>query len=169
MLDIAVLAAQVNDEHVRNRALPPLRMSLVARRGLLKQRRITLAELAQFNLITFQRNSHPNAVTVDVFRRARISPQRLHFCSSISAMLTLVESGFGIATLPRAAIAPWLAAGEVVEVNCDFVLPALPLTVAWREDPAAGEIERVVNDIVGAAHAHAARETKTSRRGPKKT
>jgi hypothetical protein len=59
----------------------------------------------------------------------------VHAISSISAMVQLVESGFGIATLPRVA-AERLAQRQPLRVlNVTEVLAPLPLHASYREDP----------------------------------
>jgi DNA-binding transcriptional LysR family regulator len=68
-----------------------------------RKRRYTLAELGEQEILTFQRGSLPHVALVDLFRQAAVEPKRVHTISSISAMVQLVQGGFGVATLPRRA------------------------------------------------------------------
>jgi DNA-binding transcriptional LysR family regulator len=100
------------------------------------RRRWRLAELADnHELLTFQRGSQPHVALLDLCRRQGIEAPRVHAISSISAMVQLVESGFGVATLPQAAV-PRLAQPLGLKVlNCEAALTPLPIHLSWRDDP----------------------------------
>ena len=96
-------------------------------------RRVALAELAAENeLLTFQRGSQPQVALLDLCRRHGIEAPRLHAISSISAM---VEQGFGIATLPKAAVLRLAGRRPLALLHCDVELPPLPMHLSWRDDP----------------------------------
>jgi DNA-binding transcriptional LysR family regulator len=57
----------------------------------------------QDEFLTFQRGSQPHVALLDLCRKQGVEAPRVHNISSISAMVQLVESGFGVATLPHAA------------------------------------------------------------------
>src|SRR5881409_2173537 len=89
-LDLAFAALPAVGEGVRTRALPPMEMVFVGHAVLHAKRRYTLAELARFDLLTFQRGSQPHVDLLDLFRRKGVELLRVHTISSISAMVQLV-------------------------------------------------------------------------------
>jgi DNA-binding transcriptional LysR family regulator len=62
---------------------------------------------AQDEFLTFQRGSQPHVALLDLCRKQGVEAPRVHNISSISAMVQLVEDGFGVATLPPRP--PWRA------------------------------------------------------------
>jgi DNA-binding transcriptional LysR family regulator len=74
-------------------------------------------------------------------------PRRVHTISSISAMTQLVEAGFGIATLPRAAIERMLTHRELGVLRCAQGLQPLPVFASHRADPLSREVEAVVGSV----------------------
>lgn len=134
-LDLVFAALPAAGEGIRTRALQPMEMVFVGHAVLHPRKRYALEDLARFELLTFQRASQPYVALLDLFRSAGIEPPRVHAISSISAMVQLVEGGFGIATLPRVA-AERLAQRQPLRVlNFTDVLAPLPLHASFREDP----------------------------------
>ena len=99
-LDIAIAALPAAGSGLRSLPLPTMAMAFAGHVEQHRQRRWTLAQLAQLELITFQRGSQPHLALLDLLHRAQIEPRRIHTVSSISAMSQLVEDGLGVATLP---------------------------------------------------------------------
>ena len=157
-IDLAVLALPVHGESLRQLPLPSLPMVFACRRpagarsGRLRRR---LADLAREQILSFQRGSQPNTAVIDLFRAHGAPAPHLHSVSSLSAMLGLVERGFGVATLPRAVVEPLVRDGRISVVSTESPLAPLPLFVAWRPDPASDTLERVVAEIDAIAQAHA--------------
>ncbi|MET0334064.1 MAG: LysR family transcriptional regulator [Rhizobacter sp.] len=147
-LDLVFAAAPASHEGVRVRALPSMEMAFVGNPEVHKRARYSLAQLAQHDLLTFQRGSQPHVALMDLFRRDELSPRRVHTISSISAMTQLVEAGFGIATLPRAAAERLRPHRALKLLSCDRAL--LPLTVfaSYRPDPQSRQIEAVVESAL---------------------
>ncbi len=162
-LDLAFAALPVSGEGLKSRALPSMEMVFVGHREHHRQRRWTLAELAQQELMTFQRGSQPWVALVELFREAGLEP-RVHAISSISAMVQLVEGGFGVATLPRAAVAR-LTGRPLKVLVVDAALPQLPVFASHRLDPGAtlaGGVVDALLESVGAAPAPRARRPRPS-------
>ncbi len=143
-LDIVFTAAPASQDGTRARALPSMEMVFVGNAHVHRRRRYTLAQLAQVDLMTFQRGSQPHVALMDVFRQAGLTPKRVHNISSISAMTQLVEARFGIATLPKAAAERLLAHRELTLLRCGTPLEPLPVFVSYRADPLSTEIETMV-------------------------
>lgn len=147
-LDLVFAAAPASHEGVRVRALPSMDMVFVGNPEVHKRARYSLAQLAQHDLLTFQRGSQPHVALMDLFRRDELSPRRVHTISSISAMTQLVEAGFGIATLPRAAAERLRQHRALKLLRCDRAM--LPLTVfaSYRPDPQSRQIEAVIESAL---------------------
>jgi len=151
-LDLAFAALPTSGENLRSRALPPMEMVFVGHRELHRKRRYSLVDLAQGELLTFQRGSQPHVGLLDLFRSAGLEPRRVHTISSISAMVQLVEGGIGVATLPLAAVQKLSERLPLKSLKCEAALPPLPLHASYREDPtssvAAGVLDAVF-DFIG--------------------
>jgi DNA-binding transcriptional LysR family regulator len=107
-----------------------------------------LAELAQgHELLTFQRGSQPHVALLELCRRQGVDAARVHCISSISAMVELVEQGFGVATLPAAAVKRLAASRPLVALRCESELQPLPIQLSWREDPAAPIVRQAVDSV----------------------
>ena len=147
-VDLAFAALPTLGEGLRSRPLPAMEMVFAGHARVHTKRRYALADLAAFDLLTFQRGSHPHSALTDLFRAARIEPPRVHNISSISAMLQLIEGGFGIATLPRAAVQRLAQQRPVKVLRTDVVLAPLPVHASWREDPTSALPQEVVQSIL---------------------
>jgi DNA-binding transcriptional LysR family regulator len=153
-LDLAFAALPTSGENLRSRALPAMQMVFVGHRQVHRKRRYTLAEIAACDLLTFQRGSQPHVALVDLLRAAGIAMPRVHTISSISAMVQLVEGGFGVATLPLAAVQRLSDRLPLKALLCDTPLPPLPVHASYREDPtsvvASGVVDAIL-DFIGAS------------------
>ena len=148
-LDIAFAALPAAGDGLRSQALPPMEMVFVGHRELHRKRRYALADLAELELLTFQRGSQPHVALIDLFRASGWGPHRVHTISSISAMLQLVERGFGVATLPLAAVQGLGDRLPIKPLHTDVALAPLPVHASHREDPGSG----LARDVVAAAFA----------------
>jgi len=150
-VDLVFAALPASAEGVRNKALPPMDMVFVGNRRAQRKRLYSLTELAQYELLTFQRGSQPHVSLLDQLRHAGIEPKRVHAISSISAMLQLVQGGFGVATLPRATLHNVMrlaTATEVKALACDTNLVPLPIHASYRGDPTVGMMDAVVRSAL---------------------
>jgi DNA-binding transcriptional LysR family regulator len=119
----------------------------VGKRELHTRRRYTLAQLAREEWVTFQRGSQPHLALLELLREAGLRDVRVHTTSSISAMVRLIAGGFGIATLPHAAIERFAEPEGLRLLPCDTALVPLPIHASWRTDPTS----RVIDSIVESA------------------
>jgi DNA-binding transcriptional LysR family regulator len=147
-LDIAFAALPLVGEGLRSQALPAMEMVFVGHRELHRKRRYTLADLAAFDMLTFQRGSQPHVALVDMFRDAGVAMKRVHNMSSISAMVQLVEGGFGIATLPRAAVERLSERLPLKPLKCAATLAPLPVHASYRDDPTSMLAQEVVDGVI---------------------
>ena len=147
-LDLAFAALPAAGEGVRTRALPPMEMVFVGNAKRHRRARCSLAELAETDLLTFQRGSQPHVAMLDLFRHARLEPRRVHAVSSISAMTQLVEGGFGVATLPRSAAQRLLPHRELRLLTTDPPLPPLPVFASYRSDAGSHAVDEIVRSAL---------------------
>jgi DNA-binding transcriptional LysR family regulator len=147
--DVVVAALPADGHAVRTRALEPMPMVFTGQAARHGKRRWTLAELCGHDeLLTFQRGSQPHVALLDVCRKAGVEAPRVHTISSISAMVQLVEGGFGVATLPQAAVAPLAGRLGLKALNCDAALTPLPIHLSWRDDPATPVAGQVLDSVL---------------------
>lgn len=146
--DLVIAAMPAEGDGVRTRALPPMPMVFVGPVTSAVRRRWTMAQLcATHELLTFQRGSQPHVALLDLCRQHGLDTPRVHAISSISAMLQLVESGFGVATLPQAAVAPLVGGRAIRVLRCDAPLVPLPIHLSWRGDPATPAAGTVLDSL----------------------
>jgi len=133
---------------VRTRMLPAMPMSFVGHRGLPARRRYDLAGIGAHPLLTFQRGSHPHQALLQMFEDAGLPKPRVHAISSISAMVQLVDQGFGIATLPHAAATRLSDRLALKILPCSVPLADLPIHASFREDPGMHLTEAVLESAI---------------------
>jgi DNA-binding transcriptional LysR family regulator len=147
--DMILAALPADGDGVQSRSLPPMPMTFVGHRQRHGRKRFTLAQLtAADELLTFQRGSQPHVALLDLCRKQGVESPRVHTISSISAMVQLVEQGFGVATLPQAAMVRLAAQTPLCSVRCDSPLTPLPIHLSWRDDPAASAAGQVVDSVL---------------------
>jgi DNA-binding transcriptional LysR family regulator len=147
-LDIAFAAMPAPGEGIRIKSLQALSMGFVGQSARYPKRKYSLAQIAQDDLLTFQRGSQPYVGLMDTLRGQGVAPRKVHAISSISAMVQLVQGGFGVATLPHAAAQPLLAQRELKMLNCDVQLPPLPIFASYRDNPVNGLVDDVIAQAV---------------------
>ncbi|MGH8830212.1 MAG: LysR family transcriptional regulator [Polaromonas sp.] len=170
-LDLVFAVLPASAEGVRNHALPPMEMAFVGNPALHKKRNYRLEELAEMELLTFQKGSQPHVTLLDLFRQHRLEPKKVHAISSISAMVQLVQGGFGVALLPRIAVQRLTGFASLKLLTCDTRLASLPIHASYRTDPTSSTVETVVKSAVEFADkaTGAGSGTKTGRRRAEKT
>lgn len=144
MLDVAFAALPAGGDGVRRVALPAMDMVVVGNASIHRKRRYSMKDLADSDWVTFQRGSQPHVALLDCFRAAELEPRRVHTTSSISAMVQLVQGGFGIATLPRSAVRQLAMVANLRILVTDAVLLPLPIHASYRTDPSSRAVESVV-------------------------
>ena len=162
--DLVLAALPADGDGVHTRALAPMPMVFVGQRSRHGRKAHTLAQIAaQDELLTFQRGSQPHVALLDLCRKQGLEAPRVHTISSISAMVQLVEQGFGVATLPQAAVARMGDALKLCSLRCDVGLAPLPIHMSWRDDPATSAAARVVESVLAFQPARADRVVRGAR------
>ncbi len=152
-LDLVFAVLPASSEGVRNQALPAMEMAFVGHPDLHKKRNYRLEDLAEMELLTFQKGSQPHVTLLDLFRVRRLEPKKVHAISSISAMVQLVQGGFGVALLPRAAVDRLAGFARLRPLACDAKLQSLPIHASYRTDPSSKTVETVVQSAMNFARA----------------
>jgi DNA-binding transcriptional LysR family regulator len=143
-LDLVFAAIPATDAGLRTVPLPAMPMSFVGLEALHVARRYRLNDLACCELMTFQRGSQPHQALLELFQNEEAPPPRIHTISSISAMVQLVESGFGIATLPSEVIAALAQHSSLRTLPGAPALAPLPIHASYREDPTSSLTESLL-------------------------
>ncbi len=160
-LDVVFAVLPAASTGVRNQTLPPMDMVFVGNPLLHKKRNYRLSELADMELLTFQKGSQPHVTLLDLFRQHRLEPKKVHAISSISAMVQLVQGGFGVALLPRAAVARLGGFAKLKPLAVDAKVQSLPIHASYRIDPTSDTVEVVVQSALNF--------TDAAKNAPKKT
>lgn len=147
--DLVFTAIPAAESSVRTRLLPAMPMVFVGHQDLHAKRRYPLATIGEHDLLTFQRGSQPHQALLQMFQEAALPKPRVHAISSISAMVQLVEGGFGIATLPQAAVERLSARLPLRVLRCEVPLAPLPIHASFREDPSSQLTEAVLDSALG--------------------
>jgi DNA-binding transcriptional LysR family regulator len=114
-------------------------------------RKLDLAQLAEFPIVSFSRHSGPHATLEQLLSTAVERPARINCITSVAAMIRLVADGFGVAALPPAVVQRELREGvlEVLDVSSEF--PAMPLVAVHRAQshPLAARIAELARQAAG--------------------
>ena len=148
VLDIAFAALPTSGDGIRTSTFPTMDMCFVGNKTIHAKRKYSLEEIAAFDILTFQRGSQPHVGLLDLFRAKRIQPRKVHTISSISAMLQLVQGGFGVATLPRAAVERLSESRHIRPLACTTALLPLPIHFSYRLDPVALTAEQLLASAI---------------------
>ncbi|HMO29232.1 LysR family transcriptional regulator [Enterovirga sp.] len=145
LLDIAVQTDPVLHEGISNREIGSMQMGWV---GIPEDSRdqgtpLSIGDLVSRPIVTMTRGSQPHRALLEACRRAGATPKTIHCVGSLAAIVRLVRAGFGIATLPLAAIHGELAAGTLAVIPCEVDLGPLRLVVSYRDDPGSDAAEGV--------------------------
>jgi DNA-binding transcriptional LysR family regulator len=146
-LDLVFCALPAMGDGVRSRSMAPMDMVFAGHAKTHRKRSYDEAALAEHDLLTFQRGSQPHAALTEWFRGSPAQPRRIHNISSISAMVQLVEGGFGIATLPRPAVEQLADRLPVKVLRTARPLLPLPMHASFREDPSSSVAEDILDEV----------------------
>ena len=167
-LDLVFAVLPSAAEGVRSEVLPTMEMVFVGHPDLHQKEIYRLSELAELELLTFQKGSQPHVTLLDLFRKQRLEPKKVHAISSISAMVQLVQGGFGVALLPRAAVTRMSGFARLRALACEARLQALPIHASYRTDPSTRSVETLVESAITFANSFVGESPKAGKKAPKK-
>ena len=168
-IDVVFAGLPASADGVRTQALSSMEMVFVGNPLLHKKKNYRFDELANLEMLTFQKGSQPHVTLLDMFKYNRLEPKKVHAISSISAMVQLVHGGFGVALLARAAVARLTGFASLKILNCDQRIKALPVHASYRTDPSTSMVETVVKSALEFAAVTDRDGTKTARISTKKS
>ena len=142
-IDLAFTTGGVFERTVENRRLCTFAMRWIASASLgLSKGPLGKEVFERYPILTFLRDS---IVCIDVVSKLEgYGAVSINPCSSIAAMVSLVRSGFGIATLQPAAIQHDLAAGDLVALDLEPGLAPSPVVASLRVDADSPLAEPIV-------------------------
>lgn len=147
-LDLIFSAMPAIGQGIVNEALPPMEMVFTGPSSMADLPELSLDDLLSHELLTFQRGSQPHVALLDSLRTIGVADKRVHTISSISALVKLVESDFGIATLPRAAAEELARRHDIAILQTALKLPPLPLHASYWSYPATPALEEAIADAL---------------------
>jgi len=153
-LDLVFAAAPVQGQGITCVELPPMDMCFVGPRGN-SRRRLTLKDIQAQGLMTFQRGSQPHVALLEVLRKVGLEDKKVHAISSISALVKMVESGFGLATFPRHAAEQLALKHDIAVRACDIKLQPLPVFASFWSYPNESPMQRIIQQAIQIATSQA--------------
>ena len=155
-IDLALTAETLANPAIENSRICGFQVGWITSPTAREGPQVTDAELLnRLPILTFLRDS---LVYRDVV--AKLGPYcvaRINPFSSIAAMVSLVRTGYGVATLPLAAIAPALDSGELVALDGVPELAPLPVIACRRRQSESPLVGAVVLLAVEAARVYSSR------------
>ncbi|MBV7298069.1 LysR family transcriptional regulator [Enterovibrio paralichthyis] len=154
-LDLAFLMGPVSEPSVQNMALCRYPLVWVANASLpIRDETLSLAELAEFPIITYARNTQPFGEIKERFTQAEAANVRFFTSSSLSACLRMTQDGLGLATLPTLIAEPEIEKGNLKQVQCDWSPSPLGFTASYLRAPMNGAAEEAAKLAVEVAAMH---------------
>jgi DNA-binding transcriptional LysR family regulator len=147
-LDLVFSAAPVEGQGIASVVLPSMEMCFVGPRVRGQRRRLTRQDIRERGLMTFQRGSQPHVALLSVLREEGLDDKRVHAISSISALVKMVESGFGVATFPRHAAEQLAQKHDIAVWPSDIRLQPLPVFANFWSYPDESPMQRVIQQAI---------------------
>ncbi|NBN99956.1 MAG: LysR family transcriptional regulator [Betaproteobacteria bacterium] len=146
-LDLVFSAAPAQGQGITSVELPAMDMCFVGPRGR-SPRRLTRKGLREMGLMTFQRGSQPHVALLAVLRDIGLEDKRVHAISSISALVKMVESGFGVATFPLHAAEQLALKHDIEVLASDIPLQPLPVFASFWSYPHESPMQRIIQQAI---------------------
>ncbi|SHI89050.1 transcriptional regulator, LysR family [Palleronia salina] len=148
-IDLAFLLGPISEPSVDNIALPAFDLAWYVAADAVPPNGDPASHLTR-PVITYLRQTRPfrelRATLIDL-----VGPGvRIFTSSSLSACFRLVEAGLGVAALPRAMGAPYVASGNIVEFDPGWHPAPLQFTASWvaePPDPLAAMVARLALEV----------------------
>jgi len=147
-LDLVFSAAPAEGPGIINERLTPMEMIFVGPGSMSRTDRLSLTSVLNHELLTFQRGSQPHIALLESLRNVGVADKRVHTISSISALVKLVESGFGLATLPKAAADTLCKVHDLTLLQSELKLTPLPLYANYWSNSAAPAVEKTISSAL---------------------
>jgi DNA-binding transcriptional LysR family regulator len=144
--DIILQTDMVRLDTVRNTLLERYPMTWVVATGSPQDRPYPdLAALASERIVTFSRNSRPHQDLLNLLHEAELPNARVNCVNSASAIIRLVQNGFGIGSLPLPLVTAQVGDGSLRLIHGIRTPPPMDIIAAWRAGPGMALSEQVVS------------------------
>ena len=134
-LDIALISGPVIDPQIENVSLGTYELAWVASPslGLPRDQQLTLADLAQWPLITFSRDTNAYLGLTELLASSGVHASRVYTAGSMVSIVRLVLDRVGVGVLPPEALKTEFAEGTLVRLDIvNATLPLTPFTASFR-------------------------------------
>jgi len=153
-VDLAILLGPVSDPAVNNLSLPEFELEWYVAANVPDANDAAL--IASRPVITYARNTRPYRDLKEMLFK-RVGPGvQIFTSSSLSACFGLVESGLGVAALPRALGRSLVARGSLRAFDPGWTPAPLHFTASWLGEPKRHVVETAARLAVKTAAQHAA-------------
>ncbi|MFE8644462.1 LysR family transcriptional regulator [Sphingomonas sp. NCPPB 2930] len=152
--DMVFAALPATGHGMRSKAVAAMPLCFVGRTDLHVRDNYRIQDLLALDLMTFQRGSQPYLALTELFRKAGSPSPRVHAISSISAMVQLVEAGFGVAMLPERVVELLADRFPIGVLPSDVQVEPLQIYASYCDDPSSSLPEAALKSaLVHAMHA----------------
>jgi len=135
-IDVALLMGPVNAGNVINTPLCSYPIDWIVPSNFpAGHKRISLADLANFPIITFARQTRPYCELKELFRAGGFDEVRLFANSSLSSIVRMTLDGLGVAAIPQEVVAEHLAKGELRVLRSEEQMPVMSFTASFIQRP----------------------------------
>jgi DNA-binding transcriptional LysR family regulator len=144
-LDVALQSDPVFGDNVRNTASGSIAMGWIGRAvdWPADMPPTTITHLAERPILTLNPGSQPHSELKDLCQSESVLTPRIHCISSISAIVRLVQAGFGVAVLPLAPVSEQISSAEIVVIPCTTSFGPQRLVVSYCTDLTSEVIQLV--------------------------
>lgn len=144
-IDVALLMGPLSDPTMTSQNLCEYPLAWIASPKLaLPKRRLSLEDLARVPILTYPRQTRPNASIRNLFRAPNLPDTRINGIGSLLTMIKLTLDGFGICVVSPNIIQNELRSGSLIALSTNVALPNLQFTITYppdSPDPLIGLIE----------------------------
>ncbi|MDH4567050.1 LysR family transcriptional regulator [Pseudomonas sp. BN414] len=145
-IDIALQTHSIEGEGITSIPCLSIATGWIATNSCRISEQEPLLDLLRLPVVTMSHGSQPHHALRELYRRVGLPVGKIHHVSSISALVQLVQAGFGNALLPLAPARSAIESGLVKTVDCKVALPNQPLVVSYSETHSSEAI-RVVAEL----------------------
>lgn len=150
-IDIAFLMGPISDPAMDSTDVCQYPLAWTASPKLkLPRRQLTLEDLAKEPIITYSRQTRPNAFLRNLFQAPMLPDTRINGIGSLMTMIKLASDGFGVCVVSPNVIQKELNEGKLIILNTDIELPDLQFTITYppdSHDPLIRLIEQMALDV----------------------
>lgn len=143
-IDLALLVGASHDPKESNLHLCNYELAWVAAPELrLQGRKLTIAELGKFPIITYPSSSQPYGEVKKLLAEAGVKAPRIYGSASLSTVVQMTRRGIGPSVIARAFIADDITEGKLHVLDVDKVPEPLRFYACWIDSPDSHTVRTV--------------------------